>query len=429
MKQLFFIGILFLSVNSFAQENPIKDEQLKALIQKAVTNYPRIKELEEQLNVYAVKDEIAKSNYLPNISAEAGYRYFYPVPSIDFNGSNFKFQPINNYDGHIGISQLVYDFGKTKLQLERSKTEKQLTQTNIDNSKNAVAYQVTQIYYSIRFLLQSINVQQEQIKALKENEQLIQVKLKNGDALEYDLLTTQVRTKNAENRLEDIRSQLEKQYIYLQLLTGEDQHGAVKPTEDKDALTLIADLSQTNWKTSNAEALILQKQLEVYNYDLKAAVVNNRPAILASAASGFKNGFVPEIEKLKFNVNAGIGVSVPIFSGNRTKLLQKLTQVNIATTKKSLETVQATIQKDLATVNADYKNLQVKLENTNTLVQQAQKAFSLAKTRFKEGLITNVELLGAQTNVEDATLQQVQLQFQMTLDKLETYKIAGTKIF
>ena len=80
-------------------------------------------------------------------------------------------------------------------------------------------------------------------------------------------------------------------------------------------------------------------------------------------------------------------------------------------------------------MNADYKNLQVKLDNTNTLVQQAQRAFSLAKTRFKEGLITNVELLGAQTNVEDATLQQVQLQYQMTLDKLESYKIAGTKIY
>jgi len=429
MKQLFFIGILFSTLQGLAQDNPIKDDQLKALIQKAVTNYPRIKELEEQLNVYAVKDEIAKSNYLPNISAEAGYRFFYPVPSIDFNGANLKFQPVNNYDGHIGISQLVYDFGKTKLQLERTKTERQLTQTNIDNSKNAVAYQVTQIYYGIRFLLKSVTVQEEQIKTLKENEQLIQSKLKNGDALEYDLLTTQVRTKNAENRLEDIKSQLEKQYIYLQLLTGEDQRATIKPSEDKDMLQLISDIAQTNWKTSNAEATLLQKQLELYNYDLKAAVVNNRPAVLASAASGFKNGFVPDIEKLKFNVNAGIGVSVPIFSGNRTKLQQKLTQVNIATTKKSLETVQANIQKDLATVNADYKNLQVKLENTNTLVQQAQRAFSLAKTRFKEGLITNVELLGAQTNVEDATLQQVQLQYQMTLDKLESYKIAGTKIF
>jgi outer membrane protein len=428
MKQFLLAVAIVVGTTAMAQDNPIKDEQLKTLISKAVTNYPGIKELEEQLNAFGVRDEITKINYLPEISGDASYRYTYPTPAIDFNGSKFKFQPNNNYDGHVSISQLVYDFGKTKLQLERTKSEKDLTQSNIENSKNAVAYQVTQAYYGIRFLLKSINVQEDQLKVLKDNEQLIQSKIRNGDALEYDLLTTQVRTKNAENRLNDLKSQLEKQYIYLQLLTGEDQH-AVKPTADNDAITIVSDISQTSWKNTNAQAIILQKQIELYKFDIKAASVNNRPAIVASGNTGIRNGFVPEIEKLMWNANAGVGISVPIFSGNKVKLQQKLSQINIATANKSLETIAANIQKDLSTVQADYKTLQQKLDNTNVLVQQAQKAFDLANVRFKAGLITNVELLGVQTNVEDAKLQQVQLEYQLQLDRLESYKVTGVKIY
>jgi outer membrane protein TolC len=40
-----------------------------------------------------------------------------------------------------------------------------------------------------------------------------------------------------------------------------------------------------------------------------------------------------------------------------------------------------------------------------------------------------VELLTAQTNVEDAKLQLVQLQYQTQLDKLESHKVVGTKLF
>src|SRR5712691_4477090 len=90
MKKIFLAATAFISLVAMAQDNPVKDEQLKSLIQKAVTNYPGIKELEEQLNAYGVKDEIVKSNFLPTIYGDASYRYTYPTPSIDFNGSSFK---------------------------------------------------------------------------------------------------------------------------------------------------------------------------------------------------------------------------------------------------------------------------------------------------------------------------------------------------
>ncbi len=56
MRNLLLSAIILLSgASSFAQESPVKDTVLRSLINQAVTNYPRIKELEEQLKTLKKK--------------------------------------------------------------------------------------------------------------------------------------------------------------------------------------------------------------------------------------------------------------------------------------------------------------------------------------------------------------------------------------
>lgn len=62
---------------------------------------------------------------------------------------------------------------------------------------------MAQVYYGIVFLNKSVDVQNEQIKLLEANEKLIGDKIKNGDALKFDLLSTQVKKNMALNRLID----------------------------------------------------------------------------------------------------------------------------------------------------------------------------------------------------------------------------------
>jgi outer membrane protein len=436
MKRLIQGALLLLLVQSaVAQGSPIKDDQLKGLIQSAVTNYPRIKELEEQLKADDVKGEIIRSGYLPTVSADIGYQFIAPSPKVAFETpagkTSLAFQPYNNYNGAVTVRQLIYDFGKTKMQLDRNEAQRALNMEGVDNTRNAIAYQTAQIYYNIQFLQKSIQVQQDQIGSLKENERLIQAKIKNGDALEYDLLTTQVRTANATNRLNDLQTQLEKQYVLMQWLSGVDTKGKIAASGDgtyrDDALYLV--LEPGNWKATNSDAKLIEKQIAVYEYDKKEASISSRPEITGSASGGVRNGIQPDIDQFRLNGMVGVGIAIPILSSDRPKLRQKLTQVQIESAKRSMQTLESNIQKDLATVQQDYKGIQEKLSNTKVLVTQAERAYKLAQVRFKEGLITNVELLDAQTNVENANLQLVQLQYQAQLDKLESHKVVGSKIF
>ncbi len=423
--------MLFVVALVQAQDAPIKNEELKALIQKAVNNFPRIKELETQLQLKGVKDELTNAQWQPTVYADISDRINGPIPKAEIvtpgGKVDIKFAPLNNYSATLNAQQLLYDFGKIKFQLQRNKAEQAVLETNIENSKNAIAYQVAQIYYSMQFLQKAIKVQEEQIATLKENEKLIDNKIKAGDALEYDLLTTQVRTSNATNKLNDLQNQLDKQYVLLQYFTGEDSKGKLNLANNDDALVLQNETA--DWKSFNGEVKLIDKKVSALQLEKEAAMINNKPSVFASASGGVRNGIQPDIEGASLAGGIGVGISIPLISSNRPKVQQKLTQIQIDATKQQLNTLQINMQKDLATVNMDYKNLQQKLINTEILLKQADKAYQLAQIRFKAGLITNVELLSAQTFVEEAKLSQVQLQYQMQLDKLESHKIVGTKLF
>ncbi len=427
MQKIVWLILLFLSINAQGQQKKMTDVQLNTLISKAVTNYPAIKEMEEQMKAFPIKEGLAKSAYQPGISTDINYRYNDPVSEAQFGPNKVQFAPYNNYSATIGINQLIYDFGKTKVQLEKSNAEMNLFMANFDNTKNAIAYQVAGIYYTIIFVHQAMNVQQQQIDVLKENEKIINAKYLNGEALRYDVLSTQVKTSTATNKLTDLKMQLDKQFVLLEWLTGEKQKESFNYVYTEDQIKLITNID--NWQNTNENAILTQKKLALLAFEKKYASIQSRPSLIGNLSGGYRNGIQPNIETIRPISTIGVGLAIPINSTSRPKMQARLAQVSINATKKSFTTIEAGIQKDINIVLADYHNLEEKTVTTNLLVNQAEQAFQLAQVRFKAGLITSAELLSSQSNVEEAKLQQVQLQYLMQLDKLESNKIIGTKLW
>lgn len=115
MKRIFVWAVLMVvSLAGMSQESPIRDQKLKELIDKAVNNFPKLKELEEQLKLNDVRAELIQSNYKPTLGADLSYQYLNPLSEISFNGTKARFQPYNNFNTSLTLKQLVYDFGKTK---------------------------------------------------------------------------------------------------------------------------------------------------------------------------------------------------------------------------------------------------------------------------------------------------------------------------
>ncbi len=61
----------------------------------------------------------------------------------------------------------------------------------------------------------------------RKTKRIISDRVKDGDALKFDLLSTQVKHNNAENELIDLQNHVKKDYEFLDMFTGQQGDGYI----------------------------------------------------------------------------------------------------------------------------------------------------------------------------------------------------------
>jgi outer membrane protein len=97
--------------------------------------------------------------------------------------------------------------------------------------------------------------------------------------------------------------------------------------------------------------------------------------------------------------------------------------------KYSVDVTNQALKRDLEAAQNEYNSAKSKLELSEKNVFQAKYALDLANIRYKNGVLTNIEIEAAQTNLKDAQFAQLQYQYQMALAKLEMNRLSGVKFW
>ena len=151
------------------------------------------------------------------------------------------------------------------------------------------------------------------------------------------------------------------------------------------------------------------------------------PVLSLQGSLGYKNGVLPDLNSILFNYYAGIGLTIPILSPSRPSIQKEMAVVTFENSKSALETQQLTLSKDILNTLDDIKKNLKKLSSIDTLLEQAQMALDLAVDRYKGGVITNLDLLTAQTNFQDAQLNKLQVEYNLVLSKIELNRLTGRR--
>jgi len=244
------------------------------------------------------------------------------------------------------------------------------------------------------------------------------------------LLNQQVRIETTRNRKVDLQNQLARQKILLAYLTGAEAPAVDAAAVDfKTAMTaLTTDGLYQQAQNSNLELAIANDRMRAAQADLVVAEHANRPVVSLTGAAGFRNGYLPEIAAPRFNVAAGVGISAPIYSGKRFTLQRQSAQIAYESGQQNLASVQAALQRDLATVLADMESNRQRLQNLQTQTRQADKALELARTRYRYGTLTFPELDTAQTAVEEVQLSRLSIEYSLLLNALEIKRLTGEEL-
>ncbi|MGC4020575.1 MAG: TolC family protein [Cyclobacteriaceae bacterium] len=421
MKKIFTSAFVLVNL-AFA--NAQTNSELKTLINQSFNYFPRIQELQKASEISDVRVKQAWSNYQPSVSGIAQYSYVTPISHKDFGAGDFKFQPNNNYNFNVGVTQPIWDFGKTNAQIAKAKTDLLSATTNIEQAKAQVASQVSSIYYSMIYLKKAIAVEDSILSFLRENKKIVQNRINRGDALQIDLTNIQSNIDIEENRKVDFVNQLQKQKALMEYTTGASTEPSITqfdfPLFNEG---LISDYAKQN----NYDLRLATQRTLASEMDLKYTQNTRFPILTFVGGAGYKNAYQPDINPLLFNYSLGFNLSVPIYSQGKTTQNIRMAQTTVQANQLAAKTTENNLRRDLAQVQADLTSNEDRIKNSEGQVNYAREALTLTQSRYKQGVATHLDLLNSSSNLQRILLNQIQFQYQLCSARIEQARLLGWK--
>jgi len=380
---------------------------LKTVIQQVISTYPSVKVAEEAIRNADSRIGLAKTGYNPTVDMTASFANLAPVTKLSFPGlGNFQLYPGNNYSASVNFQQLVYDFGRTHQNIELENENKSIGEQTLEQVKQKLSLYTINSYYTLLFLQAAIKIKDEQLSTLNEHLQYIEKVMATGSATEYQVLTTKVRISSVENQKVDLIAALKTQQATMNSLLGIDQTNkpVVRYELSVEPPAVQSDSILSFAFRNRDEVLINEKRATLAELRYGMTKLQNKPLLNLQASGGAKNGYIPYLNRLTPNYVIGLGLRVPIYDGMKNKY--NISQAQSAITSLSYESdyTKRNISNEVYESEALLFAASKKVSQSELQLTQALKAYSLAETSFKSGIITNLDLLDANTSVSESNL-------------------------
>lgn len=131
-----------------------------------------------------------------------------------------------------------------------------------------------------------------------------------------------------------------------------------------------------------------------------------------------------------FRQNVGIQVNIPLFSNGVARTTWERSKLNRASLELQKDQDLLTLKQDIYTAYNDAATAIQKFYAGRKSVETAEKAYSFAQKRYELGLLSTIDLLTNQNNLNRARIElaQVQVDYVFRLKLLEFYKGEGLQL-
>jgi outer membrane protein TolC len=396
---------------------------LKQIIQQVTSTHPTVLKAQDAINSAEAGISLARSGYYPDISGQAGYTRLGPGSKLSFPMlGTFELYPQNNYNAELDVRQTIYDFSKTSRNVKMQESGKTISEKSVELVKEKLDLVTVISYYTLVYLQEALKINDVEIDNLKDHLAFITKKKETGSATQYEILATQVRISTAENQKVDIQAAIKTQQATLNSLLGFPVNSDIKVKKDLslgnsdvDTSSLIHSALQNRY-----EMIVAGLNEEHAALNLKVVKVQDNPVMDAFLSGGIKNGFFPNLNELTPNYVAGVGLHVPIFDATRRKNNIRLANAEINVLKQETEQTRRDISSEVYQNEAQVTAALQKIQQSNMQVKQAEEALELARVSFSDGVITNLDLLDAETSADESkvNLLKAQTDYAVSLARL-----------
>jgi len=354
----------------------------------------------------------ARYSYYPQLSASAAYTRLGPLSSqtSTFGGPG----AYDQYTSGISLNQNLLDFGKTSQQVDISKYNLESARSDMNTTQDAVILSVKQSYYGVLKARRDRDVAADVLKQFQLHLDQAKGFYDVGTKARIDVIKAEVDLSNAKLSLINAENALNIAWVTLNNVMG---------TPDAAEYAIEDNLSFQRFAITLEEA---KARAFENRPDLKS-IISKRQAAEANISYA-RSGYYPVLSgfasynwagettsTLDHSWNAGVLLTVPLFSGFLTVHQAAEARSSFYILKANEESLRQQIQLDIQQAYLNLQAAEASIATAELASAQAKENLDLANGRYAAGV-------GSPIEVSDAFATYVAAQANYT-SALSNYKI------
>jgi outer membrane protein TolC len=382
-------------------------------------------------------DEV-RSGLLPSLNVSGDYKRYFKipgqvVPASVFGGPEGEFSTLAfglpyNLSTTAQVTQALYN-PSIKYALKAANLNRELTSLSTIRTKEDVAYNVTDAYYSLVTVTQQMAFLDSNLISLdrlyKVSDLLYQNKL--GQRVDVDrILINKTTTETQQATLKDNYNQLVN---LLKYYTGIPQNDSIRITISVRGVALPA---YAEWdKARRTDVALLQKQKdlnELQDRNIRSGLIPTVNAYgvanMAFYAQGGENSTFQDVP----GYWAGLQLNWNVFDGMARKAKRSQNQIDREKLDVQLRQTREMIQMEESNARNKFGVEQKNINAKKDQVALAEKVYKQIQLQFKEGTVSLTDVIQAENSLLDAQNNYLTSLVQLLKAELEWKKATGQLI-
>lgn len=370
------------------------DAELTALVERAATANTDVQTAAARLTEARALLRSADAQRLPQVGVGAGV-----ARQAGANVAN-GLQPATLHQAGLNLSYEVDLFGRLSGASEAARQDAESRAALLQSTRLLVQADVAQTYLQLRSLQTEQQLVQQSLTAYRDTLRLIEKRYRAGDAAELDVARMQSEVSTTESDAIALERQQAVLTHALAVLVGDVATGFKLPdSKGEIALPVIpagvpGTVLARRPDVSAAQANVLAAQARV-----GVAQAAWFPAITLTGNGGFASPDLGDL--LKWSARSwGIGalLSLPIFDGGQRAAQEEGAKARLEAAVAAQRGQVLAAFRDVEDQLSSLRLLQGQANVLGTAVESAERATHLSDVRYRNGLVSQLELLDARRN-------------------------------
>ena len=405
----------------FAQEDTIgqKTLSLDDCISQALKTHPKISIYGHKTEQKKEKLRAVAAENLPQVDAVASYdRLSYVTQAKkQYLGDSY-----DDYQADIVVTQPLFTGGKITSQKQSARYAIDAAEQGYLAAREDVIFGVKAAYFKLIFARDIMRSKEDLLKyAELSYNTALDLHKRTKTPREETLLRLEVQVNEVKQELISAQDGVRIAQKALLNAMGLGSNGSIEVEDLKDDYFLVKDVPVD--VANNYEILKLSKELKEADEQIKIAKSGFYPQLKARYDYGYEWGDWSQDGKTDWFAGVVIDFNVWDWGKIRADVRQAKAYKEEVHSYENL--LRQQIDLELESARLQYESASKRLEIAQTSFEQAKRSLDLFQSRYKDVLVTSVELLDAQKTFSQAQVNFALSILDMRLAKAEIEKIAG----